>query len=184
MVIDMFPEVTPENIDEIVAEILKDLPEQAIVKEERYGNTYYGYSVGWTIDRLNEIVGPHQWNLVPIKTSMEKSEGRAYNVAMLVGVAIGPPKAWAEDEGPQWYDEEKWAQFTVIPIMYREAWGQSTNMSYGDALKGAMSDGAKKALSMIGLGVKAYKGLIGGLPEDYMYQPTQNKKNDGKLPWE
>jgi len=182
---ETYPIVSPDNIDEIVAKILMDLPDEAIVKEEKYGNTYYGYSVGWTIDRMNQVVGPHQWNIRSIKSHSDKS-GKTFHVTMLVAVAIGPPKAFSDT--PQWACEEPWKEFTVVPVVWREAWGDCTNPGYGDAMKGAMSDGAKKALSMLGLGVKAYKGLIGGLPEDYKYQIAANtpggSRKRGNIPTE
>lgn len=177
--------ITKDTIEEVIAKFHEDMPDEAIVTQKKYGNVFKGYGVGWTIDRLNQIVGPHQWNIRALKSHVERIEN-AYVATVLVALAIGPPRTWAEDDIDP--DNELYAKFTVVPIIYKEAWGDCVNPGYGDALKGAMSDASKKALSMIGIGVKAYKGLLGDVEDDNLhvdfYGSRKKSGNKEVLPWE
>lgn len=176
-------EVSQENIGEIIDRFHEDLPDEAIIKQEKFGMVFRGYRIGWTIDRLNEIIGPHQWNLIVRKQSVAQTKKGAFKATVMVGLAIGPPKGFEKECSNGWSNSEYWSELTVVPMIYKEAYGDSVNPSKGDSLKGAVSDATKKALSMVGIGVKAYKGLIGEVEEDIGYIDEEGTKGETDVPW-
>lgn len=185
---DCYPEepkyipVTQDNIDLIVDKFHEDLPIDAIITQKKFGMEFKGYRVGWTIDRLNQIIGPHQWNAIIRKQTVDTTDKGAFRVTVLLGIAIGPPKAFNEDMNHM--DNETWKTLTVYPVIYKEAYGDSINPSQGDAMKGAFSDALKKALSFIGIGVRAYKGQIGDVMEDIVHLDVPDDSKGDSVPWQ
>jgi hypothetical protein len=131
--------------DAIISAV-NNLPKEAIegtkASDTRKGYDTTGYQYQFLVNVLNETVGPNGW-------SME------YKV---VKELAGTYRSGAE------YHELIVETKVDILDATRVCVGNHTSSSYGDALKGAITNSLKKTLGLFGIGKKAYEGA---LDDDY-----------------
>lgn len=129
-------------MEEILEKLRAPFPEEAIeTAESRTGKGFEptGVKGAYVIERLNEVFG-----LCGTGWSFEIQE-------------VGVEDKWATARISLSYKiGEEWS----LPVV---AFGTSNvgTKSQGDAMKGAITDGIKKAASHLGVGQEAYKGLLG-----------------------
>jgi hypothetical protein len=129
-------------MNEILKELAKPLSEDAIQRtkkeETKKGYDTTGYSYQYIIDRFNEVCGEKwsfEWKLLKEIQGTYKSGAPYFDLTVEVIIVVGDWKG-------------------------RSCIGGHTAMNYGDALKGAITNGFKKAASFWGPGREAYAGTI------------------------
>ncbi len=124
------------KINEIVEKINKILeagePENIQEIQASGGRILHGYKPQFLIDALNEVYPNWKIEWKIIETVEQKN-----SILAIAEVSI-------EIEG-----------------LTRKQVGQSTNMNKGDAIKGAITDGIAKALSLFSIGNRAFRGELG-----------------------
>lgn len=139
-----------KNLTEILQGLCQPLPEEAIqrTKGRETGKGYNtdGYGYQWLVDKLNTVAGLGHWQTATREVYTERgttSKGRAqFEVGFDVQVSLGNWEAGAF---------EPLAQTPWTP-------GNHVSLSLGDARKGAMTNGFKKAVAFFGLGAGAFRG--------------------------
>ena len=132
------------EIIKAVDEILDSYGEKAIQDVPSRGRVLHGYVPQFVFDALNEVIGAGNWgyeilNSNYAKEVRERKNGKKEDVY----VAVVHVRVWMMDKGN-----------------CKEAFGGSENYTAADALKGAVTDGVQKALSMFSIGHKAYRGEL------------------------
>ena len=136
-----------------------------------YNTTGIGYQ--YIANRLNEVLGPAHWRVVSILTASTDTKaaqsGRTrYEYVADVTVQIGNPGD----------------PFEVLAE--RQAMGGHIAMSIADAMKGAMTNGFKKASGMFGVGREAYEGSIDDdnepIPAAEAEPPAQQESREREQP--
>lgn len=146
---------TKEAYDELMAAV-DALPKEAVERtkasETRKGYDTTGYQYQYLVNALNETLAPESWSFS--YRTVKEIEGKYGN-------------------GSSFHDVT--AEVTVeILGSTRTCVGGHVSKSYGDALKGAITNAFKKTLAFFGPGKKAYEGA---LDDDYRplpdHQPAQ-----------
>lgn len=140
----------------IYREFVKDLPKEALRVETLGDDTdilLYGYQ--FVINRLNEVVGFNHWNYKVIGEPDKEMRDHFWWVSLSLELSLG-----------NWIDGE------FKPLVSKFSYGSGIHESLGNALKGALTNGFKKAAAMYGIGKRAYEGLI----EDYDIQKKTKEK--------
>jgi hypothetical protein len=144
----------------IYENLSKKLPNEAIQRSEGsktgkgYDTTGYGYQ--YVVNRLNETVGVEGWNYE--YKEINKTEGVSKSGTPRIGITVE-------------------IKLTVMGATKPMIGGHISN-NYTDALKGAITNGLKKAAGMFGIGKEAYEKTI---DEDNL-PPTTNSRAEVKLP--
>ena len=143
-------------MNEIIKQLSAKLPDDAIQRtkgtdtKKGYDTTGYGYQAA--VDRFNEILGEswgYDWNIIHEREGQYKS-GMSY-IEIVVRVYI-----WINNKDN-----------------LRSCAGGHTGKDYGDALKGAITNGFKKTAAFWGVGRDAFAGTI-----DDDNQPMPGKSED------
>lgn len=129
---------------EIYAKISAPFPEEAIQRtkgsETRRGYDTTGIAYQFVVNRLNEAVGLYGWNYE--YQILKEFEG-SYNSGQQFWDITLEVSVWVGDSS-----------------VVRKAPGGHKATSYADALKGALTNGLKKAVAMFGVGRQAYEGTL------------------------
>lgn len=164
----------PEDLEtkgKIRAALSAPFPEAAIQRtkagETRKGYDTTGIGYSWTVQRLNEVLGPGQWRVEgdpEVEVGQTKRGARMFTARARVLVEFG---RWDDaDDGPRF---RFWAR--------AEMRGEHASMAKADAEKGAITNGLKKALGLLGVGWQAYAGALD--PDE---QPLPERPSDVR-PW-
>jgi len=151
---------TKETYQALLAAV-EALPKEAVEKAEaevtRKGYNTTGYQYQFLVNVLNDVVGPAGWSF-DFEKLMEK-EGTFRN-------------------GKTYYEITVRIDMDVLGVRRSCVGGHRSEM-HADALKGAITNGFKKTVSLYGVGKKAYEGT---LDEDYMPVPemTTGHKCDSR----
>lgn len=129
--------------NEMIKMLSTDLPDDAIQRttaaQTKKGYDTTGYAYQFCVDRLNDVCGDgwgFTWDI------LDKTEGE-YNSGMpFIGITcrVG---IWIENKEN-----------------IRECVGEHRAITFGDALKGAVTNGFKKTAAFWGVGAKAFRGDI------------------------
>lgn len=154
--------------ERIYQAITKPLPVEAIEKTDktktRRGYDTTGFQYQYLVDRLNEAVGIGGWTMdwqiiKDISGSWGADKKPTWEVVVAVTVAITPD--FHHDHSN--HVEAK-----------RRCVGSHKAEMYGDALKGAITNGFKKTVAFFGLGAQAYRGTI---DDDYLPVPNDTEES-------
>lgn len=123
------------------------LPEEAVQRTEKSktkkGYDTTGHNYQFVVDRFNEVVGFEEWSYdyLIIKTQEGKFSGGQprFEITVQVSIRLRINGEW---------------------LQARSCVGSHVSMSYGDALKGAITNGFKKTAAFWGVGREAYAGTI------------------------
>lgn len=172
--------ITPADLAALYELMAVPLPEDGL-EETKGAQTRKGYdTLNWGyqyyLNRLNETVGPaHYVILEGIVAENQVQMGNppkpAWEICMDVTVEIGN------------FIDGKW-----VPIARRSGYGGHTSFTKVDALKGAKTNGFKKATSGYGIGRQAYEGSLDDDTKDEdgkdagqkRYQRGQNQGQQGQ----
>jgi hypothetical protein len=155
--------ITYENLPEIIQELSKPLPIEAIQHVDRqtskkgYDATGYGYQ--YVVNRLNEVV-PGHWRAIEEMDEPEMREiksGAMYRRTCRMTIEIG-----------NWHFIDGQNVFEVLATGTN--YGGHDALNDTDARKGAYGNAFKKAAAMLGIGRKAFEGT---LDEDYFSAEAQ-----------
>lgn len=134
----------------------EDLPEGAIQRSDgkktgkMYNTTGYGYQ--YIVDRFNDVYGKdwgYNYDILDHTVSNYSSGAPRHDVTVNIGI---------------WIENDKLCRVCV---------GGHDSKSFGDALKGAITNGFKKTAAFWGVGADAYRGTI-----DDDNQDNDDKAND------
>lgn len=131
-------EETQTTLVDLYAQLRAPLPDEAITADNSRGFLLTGIKSAYVVERLNETLGLCGW-------------GWWFKV---VSLDIGEQFVLA-DIDLYYADDELWSQPIRASGDQRIIKGR-----IGDAKKGAVSDALKKAASFLGVGERAYKGLL------------------------
>lgn len=150
-----------------LVEAVDALPEKAVERtrkeDTRKGYDTTGYQYQYLVNVLNEVVGPAGWEFT-------------YET---VNVVSGTFRS-----GTQFYDITVSTPMRILDAR-RTCVGGHVSGSYGDALKGAITNSLKKTMGLFGIGKAAYEG---SLDDDYKPVPdmslasVQSARQDKKAP--
>jgi len=136
----------PEHLLKIYDEFCKDLPKEGI----RTGQTETGEQlimIGYQfyINRLNDVVGIDHWQLEEIKeNTLVERIGVRHIATVKVILSLG-----------------NYERGVFVPIVRKSSYGSGIHdVTRANALKGAFTNGFKKAAAMYGIGKKEYEGLV------------------------
>lgn len=121
----------------------KDMPDDALTVDSYSSTpdkTFAGYLSAYVMDVLNETVGPCNW-VFDCEFLDVIDSGKFYSVVTRGTLKVG-----------------EWKEGEFVTEGQHTAEGSSVNSNKGNALKAARTDSFKKAASMFGFGVDAYKG--------------------------
>jgi hypothetical protein len=130
-------------MDEKMKQLYQDLPEEAIQRtksadtKKGYDTTGYGYQ--YLVDVFNDVYGTnwgYSWEVMEVKQGQFSNGTPFFDITVRLGI-------WIEK-----------------PENTRELAGGHVSRTFGDALKGAITNGFKKTSAMWGVGSKAYRGNI------------------------
>ena len=144
--------------EELLEQLGKPFPEEAISVDTGRGFSLTGIKAPYIVERLNDVLGPCGLGWTFEVASLE--EKGDYIVAKVF---------------LKYQLDGEWSQ----PI---EAYGdnQVIRERIGDTTKAAVSDAIKKAASYIGVGLDAYKGLLG--PSDAGIKPSRKPHRESRPP--
>lgn len=127
----------------MITELSKKMSEQAIQRtrksETHKGYDTDGYGYQFVVDRFNEVCGDKwgfSWSVIKEIEGQFKTGQKFYEVSVKVDI---------------------WVEHKDSP---RSCVGGHISATYGDALKGAITNGFKKTASFWGVGRDAYAGTI------------------------
>lgn len=158
-------------MNEKLKNLYNDLPEYAIqrTKGDQTGKKYdtSGYGYQYEVDVFNENYGldwNYTWEIINVREGTFNTGSPFVDITCKVGI-------WIED---------------INNMRYHA--GSHISKTFGDALKGAISNGFKKTAAMFGVGAKAYRGELdddnqpqGGDVINYKEKENQNSGNSFKL---
>jgi hypothetical protein len=133
--------------DDIYKKLSAKLPQEAIqhapksVTRKSYDMT--GYKVQYVVDRLNGVLGIEGWSL---------------------GYSVVKEQQGVWGNGKPWWDVAVDIKMTIGSAFRSSAGGHRAD-TYGDAIKGALTDGIKKTAALFSVGGDAYKGEVYKDPE-------------------
>lgn len=130
--------------ENIYKKLSAPLPKEAIQRtkasetKKGYDTTGYGYQ--YAVNRFNEVLGLDKWGYeyVVVKETAGEFKSGTKNWEIAVEVKI----------------------WVLKSDNYRKAGGSHLASSYGDALKGALTNAFKKTAAFWGVGKEAYEGSI------------------------
>lgn len=137
--------LTLADLQQLYPRLAEPMPEQAIQHAETrqfkgYDATGIGYQ--WVVNRANEVLGIGHWRVIHSMETTPLANG-SYEVVTRVTIQLGN---WIEG---QW-----------VPLAEVEAYGEHTAKSLGNAKKGSLTNGIKKAFALFGIGRQAYEGTL------------------------
>lgn len=164
--------LTPADLADLYEKLSADLPGEAVQHvsgdQSRKGYDMTGYAYQYVVNRLNEVAFGH-WRAIHEMKHLENGKtekGRIlYRKACLVTIQIGN---WRFIEGQNVFEVLAEAQ----------GYGGHESIEEASALKGAYTNAFKKAAAMLGVGKKAYEGL---LDEDFL-APDQTQPQQRPQP--
>lgn len=127
-----------DKIQKAVRELPKEAVESTKKEQTKKGYDTTGYKYQYLVNILNEVVGVDNW-------------GFDYEVIK--------DNIVTTRSGMDMYDVTVKLKMTVLNAE-RVSSGGHRSALYGDALKGAITNGFKKTSAFFGLGKKAYEGTI------------------------
>jgi len=149
--------LTSDKLQEAYEEFTKDLPQEAVKSgtlEDGTVLTMYGYQ--FAVNVLNEVLGMDHWYLeVEHQSAIIDKDKNKYQATVFVHLKLG-----------------NWDNGNFSVIAQKDSYGHGENEQRGNALKGAVTNGFKKAAAMFGIGKKAYEGLM----EDFDIDELNNPK--------
>jgi len=148
--------LTAKDLLLVYKNFIKEIPKEALrlsTLEDGTVYTLYGYQ--FIINRLNDVVGFEHWNIKVITEPRSEKRNNFWFVSLSLTLSLG-----------------NWTSALFIPLVSKVSYGSGASENLGNALKGALTNGFKKAAAMYGIGKKAYEGLI----EDYDILKNGTKK--------
>ncbi len=149
---------------ELMAKLCAPFPKEAYEVDESREFTLVGIGGMWMIERLNQVFGlcGTGWRYTMADAPCTEKE-----ISLYVTLQYNIGGAWSEP-------------ITVVGnngIVYGHL---------GDARKGALTDGIKKAASILGVGIEAYKGQIAAPPRRFAAdkKPSGEKQAEGTFTYE
>jgi len=118
-----------------------------------------GIKAPYLVDRLNRLLGPAHWRILEEQMDCELMADGQYHALAKVRVEFGNPHYLPETGLNAW---------EILTTEF--GYGEATGLTRGDAMKGAISNGFKKALALKGPGQEAYMGLLDD--PDYLVTPV------------
>lgn len=153
--------LTADKLEEIYQEFIKDIPKEAVKKgvmEDSVELIMYGYQ--FAVNILNEVIGMNHWLLsIDDDRTSADTKNNNYQATVKVSLKLG-----------------NWKDGIFIPIVERYSYGSGVHSQKANAIKGAITNGFKKAAAMYGIGKKFYEGLV----EDYDIDELTPKELPGK----
>lgn len=131
---------TVPTLAERIAQVNEILASFGAVAIETDQKGYTGYSAQYVMDAVNQALGFDGWRYDLVSHQVEKSGEKAHRAMVLLQLSIR-------------MDDGSW--FCRGPVV-----GGGTNGDGPDALKGAITDGLKKAFSQWSIGNRAYRGEL------------------------
>jgi hypothetical protein len=147
-------------MNEKMTELYKDLPEKAEQRtkgsETKKGYDTSGYGYQWLVDVLNDVYGlewGYEWELLEVQKGNFSNGRPFFDITIKIGI---------------WIEKKENIRALV---------GGHVSMTFGDALKGAITNGFKKTAAMFGLGSKAYRGQMDddNIPQESNIKYYNNK---------
>lgn len=142
--------ITPADLAQLYPYLAAPLEKEGVLvtkaSETRkgYDTSNWGYS--WYLQRLNDVLGPAHWRImdgVVHEAEVTLGQTRGWEIVVAITLEIG---SYVNGE------------FQVIAS--RANYGTHVARQKGDALKGALTNGIKKTVAMLGPGWQAYAGQL------------------------
>lgn len=148
--------------------LFEDLPDKAIQKtsgsQTKKGYDTIGYGYQYCVDRFNNVLGENwgfSYDIIDHVKGTYKSGTPYHEVTVNINI---------------------WVRNKDNP---RSCVGSHTAINFGDALKGAITNGFKKTAAFWGVGAKAYRGEMDDdnkpLPESYEQKKNNDEKQKGDI---
>lgn len=185
----------PADLPKAYLEFRKDIDvaglQSSSATQTKKGYDTLGYGYAWITERLNDVIGPNCWRIIPTEVkhveSKSKNGNTMHSVSIDVALQLGnwktnDRKVIRKVTSPDGTIEEteeviNAVEFDVLAAFVGYGWHKALSLT--DARKGALTNGLKKAAGMFGVGNDAYKKNI-----DEENQEVQDalKKKGGKAP--
>jgi hypothetical protein len=147
LITEDLPDIYKEISEKV---ILLEKDENAIEETSAKGYESTGYRYQYLCNILNEVIGSNHWNIT--STIMESQvDGIRHRVCMKIVFEIGN---WM----PGSLEGNTASFFDVLD--HKEHFGEGVNKAYGDAAKGAVTNGFKKCIGLAGIGNRAFTGEL------------------------
>lgn len=142
--------LTPEGLTALYPALEAAFTDRRAVQKSDIRHDFATVGIGyqWIADRLNTVLGPAHWRLHDSDIQVF-NQADSYRAVAKVALEIGNPH-YVPDRAVNGWE--------VIAV--RTAWGSHQAPDYGDALKGAVTNGFKKAAALFGPGHQAFAGLM------------------------
>jgi len=144
-----------EEVMDVYKALSAPFPEEAIQRTKKadtkkgYDTTGIGYQ--WVVNRFNEVLTPWGWRyeykILNHETGEYRSGQKFHDITAEVKVEIDIPVVPERENGK-------------LCRAHRVCVGGHISTTYGDALKGAITNGLKKTAALLGVGKGAYEGTL------------------------
>lgn len=168
----------PAKKEDVKLRVFQELSREITVdavQSKDYGDKSKGYNIGYLIERLNVVLANYGWSwdveLLPMQFGdsvpqtflvdtvefSKKNGGTASKTSVAVHVRV----SIYDDQGNVVWKKDSFGGCQLI------------NNNIGDTIKGAQTDGMKKAFGYLGIGNEAYKDEITDQIRRFRYERTE-----------
>lgn len=153
------PLLTAQGLTELYPELEAAFSDARALQKSDVRDDFAPVGIGyqWIADRLNAVLGPAHWRMMDSDLQVTETPGGVRALA----------KVTVEFGNPHYLPEQALSGWEVIAV--RTSWGAHAAIDFGDAVKGAVTNGFKKAVALLGPGHQAFAGLL----DDDMTRPDE-----------